>query len=84
MALKSLGNLKLSRADLTDEASLNGPIAGGDTVFHVATPINFASEDPEVYDAIMIITMALSHFHDFKLTGIYLFFYADSYDKTSN
>ncbi|CAA2934305.1 anthocyanidin reductase [Olea europaea subsp. europaea] len=49
LALKSLGNLKLSRADLTDEASLNDPIAGGDTVFHVATPINFASEDPEIH-----------------------------------
>ncbi|CAI9783891.1 unnamed protein product [Fraxinus pennsylvanica] len=47
LALQSLGNLKLFRADLTDEASLNDPIAGCDMVFHVATPINFASEDPE-------------------------------------
>uniref|UniRef100_A0A5B7BPN6 Dihydroflavonol 4-reductase n=1 Tax=Davidia involucrata TaxID=16924 RepID=A0A5B7BPN6_DAVIN len=47
LALENLGNLKIFRADLTDEASFNAPIAGCDLVFHVATPVNFASEDPE-------------------------------------
>ncbi|XP_059645856.1 anthocyanidin reductase ((2S)-flavan-3-ol-forming) [Cornus florida] len=47
LSLESLGNLKIFRADLTDEASFGAPIAGCDLVFHVATPVNFASEDPE-------------------------------------
>ncbi|KAJ4703288.1 Anthocyanidin reductase [Melia azedarach] len=46
-ALQELGELKLFRADLTDEGSFDAPIAGSDFVFHVATPVNFASEDPE-------------------------------------
>ncbi|KAK3035123.1 hypothetical protein RJ639_032625 [Escallonia herrerae] len=47
LALESVGNLKIFRADLTDEASFDAPVAGCDLVFHVATPVNFASEDPE-------------------------------------
>ncbi|KAL6990858.1 dihydrouracil dehydrogenase (NAD(+)) [Sarracenia purpurea var. burkii] len=47
LALESVGNLKIFRADLTDEHSFDAPIAGCDLVFHVATPVNFASEDPE-------------------------------------
>ncbi|KAI4304299.1 hypothetical protein MLD38_039830 [Melastoma candidum] len=45
--LKSSGDLKLFRADLTDEASFDAPISGCNYVFHVATPVNFASQDPE-------------------------------------
>ncbi|GMH26901.1 hypothetical protein Nepgr_028744 [Nepenthes gracilis] len=45
--LKDLGDLNIFRADLTDEASFDAPIEGCDVVFHVATPVNFASEDPE-------------------------------------
>ncbi|KAL3741905.1 hypothetical protein ACJRO7_017391 [Eucalyptus globulus] len=45
--LQQLGVLKIFRADLTDESSFDAPIAGCVFVFHVATPINFASEDPE-------------------------------------
>ena len=47
VSLQALGNLKIFRADLTDEQSFDAPIAGCDLVFHVATPVNFASEDPE-------------------------------------
>ncbi|KAI7999641.1 Anthocyanidin reductase ((2S)-flavan-3-ol-forming) [Camellia lanceoleosa] len=47
LALKGSGNLKIFRADLTDEQSFDAPVAGCDLVFHVATPVNFASEDPE-------------------------------------
>ncbi len=47
LALKDSGNLKIFRADLTDEQSFDAPVAGCDLVFHVATPVNFASEDPE-------------------------------------
>jgi hypothetical protein len=43
-----LGDLKIFGADLTDEGSFDAPIAGCDFVFHLATPVNFASEDPEV------------------------------------
>ncbi|OMO76677.1 NAD-dependent epimerase/dehydratase [Corchorus capsularis] len=47
VTLQKLGDLKLFKADLTDEGSFDAPIAGCDLVFHVATPVNFASEDPE-------------------------------------
>ncbi|KAI8001435.1 Anthocyanidin reductase ((2S)-flavan-3-ol-forming) [Camellia lanceoleosa] len=47
LALEGMGNLKIFRADLTDEQSFDAPIAGCDLVFDVATPVNFASEDPE-------------------------------------
>jgi nucleoside-diphosphate-sugar epimerase len=43
-----LGDLKIFGADLTDEGSFDAPIAGCDLVFHLATPVHFASEDPEV------------------------------------
>ncbi|KAI5330997.1 hypothetical protein L3X38_021123 [Prunus dulcis] len=46
-ALQDLGELEILPADLTDEGSFDAPIAGCDLVFHVATPVNFASEDPE-------------------------------------
>lgn len=45
--LQNLGDLKIFRADLTDESSFDAPIAGCDLVFHLATPVNFASKDPE-------------------------------------
>ncbi|XVF27781.1 hypothetical protein REPUB_Repub14bG0138400 [Reevesia pubescens] len=47
LTLQKLGDLKIFQADLTDEGSFDAPIAGCDLVFHVATPVNFASEDPE-------------------------------------
>nr|ADD51353.1 anthocyanidin reductase [Theobroma cacao] len=47
VTLQKLGDLKIFRADLTDEGSFDVPIAGCDLVFHVATPVNFASQDPE-------------------------------------
>ena len=49
LELQELGDLKIFRADLTDELSFEAPIAGCDFVFHVATPVHFASEDPEVW-----------------------------------
>ena len=49
-ALQNLGDLKIFGADLTNEESFTAPIAGCDLVFHVATPVNFASQDPEVQD----------------------------------
>lgn len=48
VALQNLGELKIFGADLTDEDKFDAPIAGCELVFHVATPVNFASEDPEV------------------------------------
>ncbi|GAB2301114.1 hypothetical protein Dimus_035147 [Dionaea muscipula] len=49
VALKELGDLRIFQADLTDEieGSFDAPIEGCEIVFHVATPVNFASEDPE-------------------------------------
>ncbi|GAB4831029.1 hypothetical protein Ancab_005044 [Ancistrocladus abbreviatus] len=47
-ALKELGDLRIFQADLTDgEESFVAAFEGCDVVFHVATPVNFASEDPE-------------------------------------
>ncbi|XP_010241022.1 PREDICTED: anthocyanidin reductase [Nelumbo nucifera] len=47
LELQSLGELKLFRADLTDEGSFDAAVSGCDVVFHVATPVHFASPDPE-------------------------------------
>ncbi|KAJ7946856.1 Anthocyanidin reductase [Quillaja saponaria] len=47
IALQNLGNLKIFAADLTNEGSFDAPVAGCDLVFQLATPVNFASEDPE-------------------------------------
>ncbi|XP_049396452.1 anthocyanidin reductase ((2S)-flavan-3-ol-forming) [Solanum stenotomum] len=47
LALHELGKLRIFQADLTDETSFDIPINGCDIVFHVATPINFASQDAE-------------------------------------
>ncbi|KAK6917392.1 NAD-dependent epimerase/dehydratase [Dillenia turbinata] len=47
LALQNSGKLNIFRADLTDENSFDAAVAGCDYVFHVATPVNFASEDPE-------------------------------------
>ncbi|XP_054792046.1 anthocyanidin reductase ((2S)-flavan-3-ol-forming)-like [Prosopis cineraria] len=47
VALKNLGELKIFGADLTEEDKFDAPIADCDLVFHVATPVNFASQDPE-------------------------------------
>ena len=46
--LQELGDLKIFKADLTDEGSFTSPISGCEYVFHVATPISFTSQDPEV------------------------------------
>lgn len=48
MALQSLGELNIMRAELTVEKDFDAPIAGCELVFQLATPVNFASEDPEV------------------------------------
>ncbi|PON64822.1 NAD(P)-binding domain containing protein [Trema orientale] len=47
LQLQTLGELKIFGADLTEEGSFDAPISGCDLVFHVATPVHFASEDPE-------------------------------------
>ncbi|CAN8245138.1 unnamed protein product [Cochlearia groenlandica] len=45
--LQELGDLNIFKADLTDEDSFDLPVSGCEYIFHVATPINFASQDPE-------------------------------------
>lgn len=51
LALQDLGDLKFFQANLTDEGSFDAAVQGCDVVFLVATPVNFASQDPEVcYD----------------------------------
>ncbi|CAH8307611.1 unnamed protein product [Eruca vesicaria subsp. sativa] len=45
--LQELGDLKIFKADLTDEGSFTSPVSGCEYVFHVATPISFTSQDPE-------------------------------------
>ncbi|KAJ1376347.1 hypothetical protein SESBI_50023 [Sesbania bispinosa] len=47
VALKSLGELNIFRGELTVENDFDAPIAGCELVFQLATPVNFASEDPE-------------------------------------
>ncbi|XP_010251431.1 PREDICTED: anthocyanidin reductase-like [Nelumbo nucifera] len=43
----SFEELRIFRADLTQEGSFDTAVAGCDFVFHVATPMNFTSKDPE-------------------------------------
>ncbi|KAK4759736.1 hypothetical protein SAY87_022867 [Trapa incisa] len=45
--LQNLGELKIFKADLTEEGSFDAAVAGCQFVFLVATPVNFASQDPE-------------------------------------
>ena len=47
--LQKQGELNIFEADLTDGDKFDAPIAGCELVFLVATPVNFASEDPEVF-----------------------------------
>lgn len=44
-------NLTLWKADLAVEGSFDEAIQGCQGVFHVATPMDFESKDPEVYCA---------------------------------
>lgn len=46
---KAETNLTLLKADLTQEGSFDEAIEGCHGVFHVATPMDFESKDPEVY-----------------------------------
>ncbi|XP_058072917.1 anthocyanidin reductase ((2S)-flavan-3-ol-forming)-like isoform X2 [Magnolia sinica] len=48
--LQVLGDLKLFKADLMEEDSFDDAINGCDFVFHVATSMNFESEDQEGYE----------------------------------
>lgn len=45
---KAKTHLSLWRADLNEEGSFDEPIHGCTGVFHVATPMDFESKDPEV------------------------------------
>ncbi|KAK7319563.1 hypothetical protein RJT34_04285 [Clitoria ternatea] len=47
VALQSLGELNIFKAELTVEKDFDDPIAGCELVFQLATPVNFASQDPE-------------------------------------
>ncbi|XP_061336391.1 anthocyanidin reductase ((2S)-flavan-3-ol-forming) [Gastrolobium bilobum] len=47
VALQSLGELNIFGAELTVEKDFDAPVAGCELVFQLATPVNFASEDPE-------------------------------------
>lgn len=42
--------LTLWKADLSDEGSYDDAINGCDGVFHIATPMDFESKDPEVIE----------------------------------
>ncbi len=46
---KAKTHLTLWKADLADEGSFDDAIKGCAGVFHVATPMDFESKDPEVY-----------------------------------
>ncbi|VAH37082.1 unnamed protein product [Triticum turgidum subsp. durum] len=50
--LQALGPLEVLRADLVEEGSFDGAVAGCDYAFLVAAPVNLYAEDPEVNDVI--------------------------------
>ncbi|KAJ9690145.1 hypothetical protein PVL29_012677 [Vitis rotundifolia] len=68
LALQNLVDLKNFQADLTDEGNFEAPIAGSDLVVHVATPIDFASQDPETVKRV-IYTSPLGAVTINKLNG---------------
>ncbi|XP_043697170.1 anthocyanidin reductase ((2S)-flavan-3-ol-forming)-like isoform X2 [Telopea speciosissima] len=47
LELQSSGDLQIFQGDLTNEGSFDAAVAGCHLVFHLATPVNFTSEDPE-------------------------------------
>ncbi|CAO2043860.1 unnamed protein product [Urochloa humidicola] len=47
MELQTLGPLEILRADLDDEGSFDGAVAGCDYAFLVAAPVNLTSDNPE-------------------------------------
>ncbi|XP_048548338.1 anthocyanidin reductase ((2S)-flavan-3-ol-forming)-like isoform X3 [Triticum urartu] len=47
--LQALGPLEVLRADLVEEGSFDGAVAGCDYAFLVAAPVNLYAEDPEAY-----------------------------------
>ena len=55
--LQEQGDLNIFKADLTDEGSFNSPVSGCEYVFHVATPISFTSQDPEVCSFNIFVTL---------------------------
>lgn len=49
--------LTLWKADLSEEGSFDEAIKGCTGVFHVATPMDFESKDPEVYTVTIVVKM---------------------------
>ena len=88
--LQPLGELKIFGADLTVEGSFDDPIAGCDLVFHVATPVHFASEDPEVQIKFQILlkTLMFKVFlvisNDKGYLGLFKYTYTERHDQASN
>ena len=59
---KAETHLTLWKADLAHEGSFDDAISGCTAVFHVATPMDFESKDPEVFIYILLIFSVTSTF----------------------
>jgi len=53
--------LSLWKAELTEEGSFDEAIKGCTGVFHLATPVDFKSKDPEVHSSIHSYLGFLAH-----------------------
>jgi bifunctional dihydroflavonol 4-reductase/flavanone 4-reductase len=57
---KASTHLTLWKADLNEEGSFDEAIRSCDGVFHVASPMDFESKDPEVIRVLGVFSFALS------------------------
>lgn len=68
-------NLTLWKADLTQDGSFDEAIEGCHGVFHVATPMDFESKDPEVhiYDLLYLFCILSYIFLFIEMTISYMY-----------
>lgn len=78
---KAQTHLTLWKADLAEEGSFDDAIKGCTGVFHVATPMDFESKDPEVFIFIFIfIYIYMGHLRLY----ITFFFFDEYYVESEN
>lgn len=74
--------LTLWKADLSEEGSYDDAITGCDGVFHVATPMDFESKDPEVsFNIVYFFNLVFASTLNCVL---FLFYESERSDKTDS
>lgn len=78
---KAQTHLTLWKADLAEEGSFDDAIKGCTGVFHVATPMDFESKDPEVFVFIFIYIYMV---HLRLCVCIYIYIFYEYYIESDN